>query len=149
VALTITSANSVLTLSIPDVFPTGQVLQGYAVDDAFDTDNVSPNEVQLGVDGIMSSGFTPFITKLHIALQANSVSLAVFDAWAGAMLQARESYTANATLAIANISTLWTFTNGALTGYKPTPKGAKVLGPRMFEISWQSAIAGVYSSAFP
>ena len=54
---TITSANSIISASIPDVYPAAQQLQGYAVDDAWAAESVEMALAQMGVDGLMSAGF--------------------------------------------------------------------------------------------
>jgi hypothetical protein len=42
---TITSANAVLSLAINNYFPVPQVIQGFAVDDAFESESVQQSEV--------------------------------------------------------------------------------------------------------
>lgn len=137
-AKTITSANAVYTISIPDVFPVAIVLQGYATDDAFDSENVESAQAQMGVDGKMSAGFTPFITKQTIHFQADSDSIAVFDAWLGAMEAAQEVFFAQASVVLNSTGQSYTFTQGALTGAKKLPDAKKVLQPVSYVISWES-----------
>ena len=72
----ITSANAIYTLIIPDVFPAPQQLQGFATDDAFDTDASDVVEARIGVDGIASYGFTPFLVTQTIHFQSDSPSIA-------------------------------------------------------------------------
>ena len=81
---TITSANSVLTLAVNGLFPVPQVIQGYAVDDAFEGEAVQQAEILMGVDGVLSAGkvFVPY--KMTIHLQADSPSIFLFDAWRNA-----------------------------------------------------------------
>ena len=76
---TITSANSVLTLAVNGLFPVPQVIQGYAVDDAFEGEAVQQAEILMGVDGVLSAGkvFVPY--KMTIHLQADSPSVFLFD----------------------------------------------------------------------
>jgi hypothetical protein len=138
---TITSANAQLTLSIPDVFPTPQPIEGFATDDAFDTENVSPNETLMGVDGNLSGGYTPYPVKFKIVLQADSVSQDVFDQWRQAMDAAKEAFAANATLVADSVGKIYTFTKGFLTGDMPTPPGKKVLQAQTYEITFQSVSA--------
>jgi hypothetical protein len=124
---TITSANSSFMLVVPDVFPVPQQIQGYAVDDAFDTENVEIAQTQMGVDGLMSGGFTPYITPLTVHLMADSPSILVFEAWGGAMKAAREVFYGSAIIAMPSIGKNYTLVNGVMVNFKPLPDAKKVL----------------------
>jgi hypothetical protein len=138
---TITSANSQVILSIPDVFPTPIALQGYAADDAFSVESFETAEALMGVDGVMSAGYTPNIKKFTIVFQADSASLEVMDAWVGAMESNNEVYFANMVIVLPSLGTngkSYNFTKGALTGAKKLPDAKKVLQPVAYVISWES-----------
>lgn len=134
---TITSANIVFALLVPDVFPVPQILEGFAVDDAFMTDNVDSAEVQMGVDGHLSAGFTPFPVKMTLALQANSPSILVFDTWFNAMKSAKEVFRADATILVSSTRKIYTCVNGYLTGGKMLADAKKVLQPVQYTITWE------------
>jgi len=138
---TLTSANSKLAISIASVFPTPQPIQGFATDDAFDTDNVAPNETLMGVDGKLSGGYTPYPVKLKIVLQADSPSNAVFDTWRQAMDQATDSFPCDVTIVAPSLGKIFTFTRGFLTGDMPTPPGKKIFQPQTYEITFQNVSA--------
>jgi hypothetical protein len=138
---TLTSANSKFTLSVPAVFPVPVPIQGYATDDAFDTENVAPNEIQMGVDGLLSGGYTPYPVKLKFVLMANSPSNLFLDQWRQAMDQATDAYPANATIVAPSLGKIFTFTNGFLTGDMPTPGAKKIFGPQTYEITFNSVSA--------
>lgn len=135
---TITSANSVFKLNIPGLFPISQSLQGYATDDAFAAEAVDIAETMMGVDGKMSSGYTPFMTKMTIALQADSPSIFLFDTWIAAMKAAREVLPCNGAIFISGVSKAFTMTNGVLTNVKVLPDAKKVLQPQHYVITWES-----------
>lgn len=139
-ARTITSANSVFTLVIPQVFPAPVTLQGYAVDDAFDTETVETAEAIMGVDGRMSAGFTPFITPMSIHLQADSDSIALFDDWLGAMDQAQEVYFAQGAILLPSVGRAYAMTQGVLTNAKRIPDAKKVLQPVVYMIKWEVVV---------
>lgn len=134
---TITSANSQFTLSIPDVFPAPLVLQGYAADDAFTVEAFEVAEALMGVDGIMSAGYTPNVKKLTFTLQADSPSLAAIEAWVGAMETARDVIFANAVIILPSVNRTYIFTKGVLTSAKKLPDAKKVLQPVPYVITWQ------------
>ena len=135
---TITSANSVFTLVVPDVFPVPQNLQGYAVDDAFDTESVELSEALMGVDGRMSAGYTPYITPMTIHLMADSPSIDLFDAWRGAETAAQEVFFAQATIVLPSVGRAYVLNNGVLTNYKPLSDAKKVLQAVSYTIKWEA-----------
>lgn len=138
----ITSANATIILVINTVFPVGQQLQGFAADDVFDTEALDNAEVIMGVDGVLSGGFVNVPTKQNFALQADSPSNLVFDAWYAAQKASGEVYKAQGVIHLPGVSRSYVMTNGFLTSYKPTPDGKKVLQPRKFGITWESIIPG-------
>ena len=99
----ITSANSVLTLVVPALFPAPQQLQGYATDDAFADEALQLSESVMGVDGRKSAGYTPAITKQTITLQADSPSMSFFEAIMQAMKQQRGVLRIEGSLVIPSI----------------------------------------------
>ncbi len=134
---TLTSANSEFTLTVPDVFPGPVTLQGYATDDAFDTEDVNPVEARIGVDGRKSSGFTPYLVKQVIHLQADSPAIELFDQWLGALNAARDDLTASGSIWAPSLGKTWALTNGSLTRGKPVPDAKKVFEPQTYEITWE------------
>lgn len=139
--MSITSANSVLTLTVPGLFDTPITLQGFASDDAFSMDDVENKEVVMGVDGIMSSGWIPQIKMMHIALQADSLSNDFFETWYGAEEQHREVYAANGVVTQPGVNRVYTLTNGCLSGYSPMAGNKKTLEARKFGIKWNVVLA--------
>lgn len=135
-ARTLTSANAVITFSVPDVFDADFQLQQFQADDSFDTEDAEPVEVRKGVDGFKSSGFTPFLTKQTYKFMADSITIDAFEIWLAAMKQAREDFTCNASIVLSSVGKVYTCTNGSMTRIKQTPEGKKVLEGQMFEITW-------------
>jgi hypothetical protein len=135
---TITSANSVFTLTVPDVFPIPIQVQGYAADSAFAVDPVDSAETMMGVDGKMSAGFTPFITPMTIELQADSPSVDLFDTWLQAQETQREIFYANAAIVLPSTGRVYTLLKGALKRVKKIPDAKKVLQPVQYSIDWEA-----------
>ena len=138
---TITDANSSFTLNVPGVSPVPVPIQGYATDDAFDTENVAPNEAIMGVDANLSGGHTPYPVKLKFVLQADSLSNDFMDQWRLAEDQVEDSYPCSATIVAPSIGKIYQFTKGFLTGVVPTPPGKKVFQPQTYEITFESLSA--------
>lgn len=138
---TITSANSVLTLVCPLVFPVPQNIQGYAADDAFATEAVDAAQAIMGVDGQLSYGFTPFPLKVNISLQANSKSIDVFQTILQASQAVREAFSLDATIVYPSIERTFILTNGVLTRATPFSAAKKVLQPVQYEITFENVSA--------
>lgn len=138
---TLTSANSTFIISIANLFATPQALQGYATDDAFSVESVEMGEVVLGVDGHVSAGFVPFLSKMTVKIQADSPSILLFDQWLGAQASARELYPATGAISIPSVGKVFTLTGGYLTGGKVMPDVKKVLGMQEYTITWGRIIA--------
>jgi hypothetical protein len=135
---TITSANSVFTIIIPGLFPSPVQLHGYATDKAFTTEAIDLAEVQMGVDGRMTAGFTPNPTKQTVTLQADSPSKDIFTALIQAMKTAREIFYISGSIALPSTGESFTLTRGILTNTKQIPDAQKVLQPMDFTITWES-----------
>jgi hypothetical protein len=134
---TITAANSEFILTIPLVFSVPQPLDGYATDDAFDSEDVSPAEAKIGVDAKMSAGYTPYLFKQVIHLQADSDAIQVFDDWRQAMDTVREVFFAQGKIILPAVGKIVTLTKGVLTRAKPLPDVKKLLEPQSYEVTWQ------------
>jgi hypothetical protein len=135
----ITSANSEFTLTIPGVFSGPVVLQGYAVDDAFDTANVKPAEAKKGVDGRKSSGFTPYLVVMKIHLMPDSPAIDIFDQWLGALNAARDDLPATeGSIWAPSLGKAWACANGTLTESSAVPNAKKLFEAQEYEITWDT-----------
>jgi hypothetical protein len=135
---TITSANSVFTIVVAGLFPSPVQLQGYSSDRAFTTDALTLAEVQMGVDGRMTAGYTPSPTVQTITLQADSPSKEIFTAITQATKTAREVYYISGSISLPSTGEVFTLTRGILTTTKQIPDAQKVLAPMDFTVTWQS-----------
>jgi hypothetical protein len=134
----ITAANSIFMLAILNLYPVPQQLQGYAADAAFDTEAADSAEIVMGVDGIMSAGFVPFVTRQTINIMPDSPSSLIFEDWMSAQKAAREIYYANASVTLPSVNRGYVLTNGVLTSFPAIPGTRKVLTARAFVITWES-----------
>jgi hypothetical protein len=143
---TITSANSSLVLTprlagilsglLPALAGVGFPVQGYASDDAFATDTVDSAEARMGVDGEMSVGYLPRLTKQTITLQADSPSIQLFEALIGAQDTIREVILLDGILTLPAIGTSYALIKGALTRITAIPPAKRVLEPVTYELTW-------------
>lgn len=133
---TLTSANCQLTLFALPYLPVPTLIEGFASDAAFLFDTPSIAEVMKGVDGKMSAGFTPFITRQTITLQADSPSCRWFNDLLSASKAARELAWLYGTIALPSEGFSYTLTKGTLEQATQAPPVGKVLQPRTFQIAW-------------
>lgn len=137
---TITSANAKLTITVRSAL--GIVVgpftvQGYASDDAFATDPIEKGIAMMGVDGKLSGGFVPAPTPQTIHLQADSPSIALFEAWDGTQSVIQDLLFADGVLALPGLQKAYALVKGILTRITPIPQGKKVLQPVTYEITWE------------
>lgn len=141
-ARTITSANDVFTLVVgagaTALFTAPIQVQGFATDDAFDIEDSNPVEVRKGVDGKKSSGFTPFMVKQVIHLQADSASIDLFDQWLAAMKAIQEDITCDGSIVSPSVGKIYTLSNGSLTRISQMSPNKKVKEPQVYEITWDT-----------
>ena len=71
----ITDANSVVILSVDDLYPAGVQIQGFSTDTAWTAGDSQIAETRMGVDGRLSAGYTPQPRTITISLEASSPSL--------------------------------------------------------------------------
>ncbi|WP_019210814.1 phage tail fiber protein [Yersinia massiliensis] len=134
---TITSANSVFSLAITNLYATPQILEGYSSDDAFSTDALDITETVMGIDGKLSGGFVFNPTNQTITIMPDSPSLVIFETWVTAMKTMRETLTANATIQLPALGRKYTLTKGFLVSAKTIPDVKKTLQPTPFVIRWE------------
>jgi hypothetical protein len=138
---TITSANSSFALIVPAVFPVPQLLQGYAADDAFTQEAFDITETRMGVDGVLSGGYTPSPKRLTVMLQPDSIALDVFLNWKAAIEAAKETFPGSFIIAMPSISKGFT---GSVVFFKNSqgmPSAKKVLEPFPAILEYQDLVA--------
>jgi len=136
----ITAANSVYMLAITGLFDTPQKLQGYAADAAFASAAVRNGEIVMGVDGRMSAGFVFTPREQTINLQPDSISCDLFDQWDAAQQAAQEVFFASAIITLPGLKKSWAGIKGIMTNFTPIGDVRRVVGPRVFQITWESLL---------
>jgi hypothetical protein len=134
---TITSANSVFTLVVAGLLTSPVTLQGYSSDRAFTTEAIELAEIQMGVDGRMTGGYTPAPVKQTVTLQADSPSKDVFTILIQATKTAREIFYLSGSITLPSTGEVFTLTRGILTSAKQIPDAQKVLQPVDYVITWE------------
>lgn len=134
---TITSANSVFSITIPGLFPAPVQLSGYSVERAWNSDNQDLAETQMGVDGRLAFGYVPAPVNMTISLQADSPSKSVFTTLARAMKSAKDAFVISAVIDLPSTGESFLCIRGVLQNAKAIPDAAKVLQAMDFRIVWQ------------
>jgi len=140
---TITSANSVFTITAASVFPAPVQLQGYATDKAFATEALELAEVQMGVDGRMTAGYVPNPVKQTISLQADSPSRSVFTTIIQTTKTLGEIFYLSGVISLPSTGEKFSMTRGILTTAKQIPDAQKVLQAVDYIITWESVDASL------
>lgn len=135
---TLTTANSAFSLLVRGLFPVPQSLHGYATDDSFAAEDVTPGEVQMGVDGQLSAGYVPYATVMTFTFQADSPSTAMFDTVLEAQKANKEMFIFDGTGIIQGTGEKYAMTKGYLTSATPMSTGKKILQPRKFSITFEN-----------
>jgi len=135
---TLTSTNSVIMLSVTNVYPNAQQLQGYSADDVFDIEDIDVAETSMGVDGLLSAGLVYVEIPWSINLQSNSPSCQVFDNWYAYQKGLNDVTNATLNITLPGLGYKWVYSNGFLKKYSPAPSAKKKVEPRKFTIVWNT-----------
>jgi hypothetical protein len=138
---TLTAANAILSISVSGLFNAPVVIQGYAVDDAFEAESVAQAEVQMGVDGELSGGkvFVPYPMTIHVL--ATSPSVSFFETWRAQQDAQVDVFQAAGTIVLPSTGMSYTMPKGYLTKATPFPAVKKMLDPLVYEITWKRIIS--------
>ena len=138
-ASTITSANAVVTITVPGLFDTPVQLQGFSTDKAWDTAAVVRTESQIGVDGRKTAGKIYNQIKQTFSFQADSPSVAIFEAIDGAQRIA-DVYFIDGNVNLPGTSQNYHCIKGTLEDMNPLASAGKVLAAREFAIGWADIV---------
>lgn len=136
----ITSADSVFSISSADFALAATILEGYAADASFAMENADTAETMLGVDGKLSAGWVPRSYNQTITLQADSKSRAVFDALVMAQDVSRQIFRLNGVVTLPGNQYSYTLSRGVLKNYTAMPTAQRVLQPMTFVIEWERVL---------
>ena len=134
----ITSANAVLILTVPDAFIFQVQLQNFSADDIFSVDNLQRKEVVMGVDGFLSAGRVNNSVKMGVTLMADSDSLRAFEAWDAAEQALNDVAYGFMQVDLPSVNRSYACVKGALDSINPMPSAGKTLKSRQYSITWES-----------
>lgn len=134
----ITSANSNFTVKVAGLVPQPEKLQGYATDDAFDTESIELAEVIIGVDGKKSEGFVYALVKMTLMFAASSDSNDLFEEIIRQTKLQRETFRIDGQIIVPATGKVYQCINGTLTQGSIIPNAKKTLQSRQYQITWES-----------
>ncbi|MBO1325345.1 hypothetical protein K2X14_11600 [Acetobacter sp. TBRC 12305] len=137
-ALDITAANAIFTITVPGLYNAPVTLQNFAADRAWETSELEMAETEMSIDGYLNAGWVPNPVDQTISLAASSDSVVVFEAIMAAQQTARTLYRLGAEITLKATGRKYTMVNGLLRAMAPTPSAARVLEARTFSVRWQA-----------
>ncbi|MEI7410056.1 phage tail fiber protein [Pectobacterium aroidearum] len=143
---TITSADSIFALTVTNLFPSAQTLQGYAADAMFALGDTEMAVSVRGADGKLSAGFVFGEYLQTITIMPDSPSRELFETWQLTSLTSKAVFRCNATIILPGISRKFTLTNGVLQRVKAMPDANRVLQAMTYQINWQDVIGESYQA---
>ncbi|MCU5775124.1 hypothetical protein N5923_23300 [Erwiniaceae bacterium BAC15a-03b] len=143
---TITSADSIFTLSVTNLFPNAQTLEGYAADAMFAMGDTEMAQAVRGADGKLSAGFVFGEYLQTITIMPDSPSWPMFETWILTSATAKAVFRCNATIILPATAKKYTLTNGVLQRVKAMPDAQRVLQAGTFQINWESVTPEAYNA---
>lgn len=143
---TITSADSIFALTVTNLFPSAQTLEGYAADAMFALGDTEMAVSVRGADGKLSGGFVFGEYLQTITIMPDSPSRDLFETWQLTSLTSKAVFRCNATIILPAISRKFTLTNGILQRVKAIPDAQRVLQAMTFQINWESVVGEGYNA---
>ncbi|WP_414456777.1 phage tail fiber protein [Enterobacter kobei] len=141
---TITSADSIFALTVTNLFPSAQALEGYAADAMFALGDTEMAVSVRGADGKLSGGFVFGEYLQTITIMPDSPSRDLFETWQLTSLTSKAVFRCNATIILPAISRKFTLTNGILQRVKAIPDAQRVLQAMTFQINWESVVGEAF-----
>lgn len=143
---TITSADSIFALTVTNLFPSAQTLEGYAADAMFALGDTEMAVSVRGADGKLSGGFVFGEYLQTITIMPDSPSRELFETWQLTSLTSKAVFRCNATIILPAIGRKFTLTNGILQRVKAIPDAQRVLQAMTFQINWESCVGEAYNA---
>lgn len=143
---TITSADSIFALTVTNLFPSAQTLEGYAADAMFALGDTEMAVSVRGADGKLSGGFVFGEYLQTITIMPDSPSRDLFETWQLTSLTSKAVFRCNATIILPAIGRKFTLTNGILQRVKAIPDAQRVLQAMTFQINWENCVGEAYNA---
>lgn len=130
----LTAANSVLALAVPNVFPAPQLISGWASDDAFSAEARKMIETVMGVDGKFHGGKIFESVKMGVTLLPDTDSVGFFYAWQQYMDLIRDVAPGSGSIILPSVGQKFVLDTIFFTSTTPFPGVKKILEPMKFQL---------------
>ena len=143
---TITSADAIFALTVTNLYPSTQTLEGYAADAMFALGDTEMAVTVRGADGKLSGGFVFGQYLQTITIMPDSPSRDVFETWQLTSQTSKAVFRCNATIILPAIGRKYTLTNGVLVRVKAIPDAQRVLQAATYQIDWENVVGENYQA---
>ncbi|MGK8226359.1 phage tail fiber protein [Atlantibacter hermannii] len=143
---TITSADAIFALTVTNLYPSAQTLEGYAADAMFALGDTEMAVTVRGADGKLSGGFVFGQYLQTITIMPDSPSRDVFETWQLTSQTSKAVFRCNATIILPAIGRKYTLTNGVLVRVKAIPDAQRVLQAATYQIDWENVVGENYQA---
>lgn len=143
---TITSADAIFALTVTNLYPSAQALEGYAADAMFALGDTEMAVTVRGADGKLSGGFVFGQYLQTITIMPDSPSRDVFETWQLTSQTSKAVFRCNATIILPAIGRKYTLTNGVLVRVKAIPDAQRVLQAATYQIDWENVVGENYQA---
>lgn len=135
----ITSANAVITITVPGIFSTPVQLQGFSADNIYDSPETEIIQTSMGVDGRLSGGVVFNAYEQTFMIQADSAeTIKFFETWTTRIQTRKAPFPAEGTTTLVAVNRTFYMRRGFLVRTHQTPPAGRILQPRRFTIQWNS-----------
>lgn len=135
---TITSADAEFFLTVEDLFPSPQRIQGFMADRMFQSSGVDTGEFIMGADGHLSAGYVFNTRSLTVSIMPDSPSNTLFEQIDATQRSGKRLLLLQGVIILKGVKRKYTLSNGYLQNYVPVIGAAKVLEGRPFGLLWES-----------
>lgn len=143
---TITSADAIFALTVTNLYPSAQALEGYAADAMFALGDTEMAVTVRGADGKLSGGFVFGQYLQTITIMPDSPSREIFETWQLTSQTSKAVFRCNATIILPAIGRKYTLTNGVLVRVKAIPDAQRVLQAATYQIDWENVVGENYQA---
>ncbi|HHS9880595.1 TPA: phage tail fiber protein [Klebsiella aerogenes] len=134
----ITSADAVITLTIPNLYPSGFELEEFEAQNIFDMSDSDMAEKVRTADGKLLAGYVFGDLQWTFHLSPSSDSINYVNTWANTEKAAKTKFRCFGTIILPSLGMKYTMNNGVLMRWRWIPSAGRVMQPIPGMIEWES-----------
>lgn len=133
----ITSADSIFTLTVANLFNAPVRLENWSAERFWDAPEFEQVETRMSIDGNLNAGWVPNAIDMPLTFQPNSASVVVFEGIQTAQAGGRTPYILGGTVSIPSLGRKYTLVRGVLISGSALPAAGRLLEERTFNLRWE------------